>query len=71
MKRIEKAVQDYKARYLKTSHNEGAFYASDYIDVINISGGNNATVWDLVNNALRAGFMIGYRKAQRDYRKRK
>ena len=62
--RTQKAAQDYQKKNWKGT--EAAFYPTDATDIIKNSGG----VLDAVITALEAGFMIGYRKAQRDYRKR-
>lgn len=73
MKRdLQKAVQDYQKRYYNSRSNEGAFYASDFYQIKEISGGgyDARTLYNAIGNALEAGFMIGYRKAQRDYKKR-
>lgn len=71
--RIPKAVQDYQKRFYGADNNEGAFYDSDFLEILEISGGGTDinTLYKAISNALEAGFMIGYRKAQRDYRKRK
>ena len=49
---------------LKT--NEGSFFASDASQIIEMSPG----IYDVCFNALEAGFMVGYRKAQRDMKKK-
>jgi len=72
--RIPKAVQDYQKRFYGAGHNEGAFYGSDFYEVKEaaekIGGGAATTLYEAIGTALEAGFMIGYRKAQRDCRKR-
>ena len=72
MKRdLKKAVQEYDKRYSKKDSGEGAFYASDIIQIKEMSEGNTAAnlLFDAISNALKAGFMIGYRKALRDLKK--
>jgi hypothetical protein len=73
--RIEKAAQDYKTQYYGKHSNEGAFYTSDFYEVKEaaekIGGGAATTLYEAIGTALEAGFMIGYRKAQRDYRKKR
>ena len=73
--RIEKAAQDYKTQYYGKHSNEGAFYASDFYEVKEAAekiggGGAATTLYEAIGTALEAGFMIGYRKAQQDYKKR-
>ena len=72
-KRIEKAVQDYRAKYYGKRNTGGSFYTSDFYEVLELSGGfhNVADIYKAIENSLEAGFMIGYRKAQRDHRKRR
>ncbi len=70
MKRdMRKAIADYKKRYGGKTNAEGAFFCDDIAQIAEISGGVDKT-YNLIENSLLAGFMIGYRKAQRDYRKR-
>lgn len=70
MKRnMRKAIADYKKRYGGKTNAEGAFFCVDIAQIAEISGGVDKT-YNLIENSLFAGFMIGYRKAQRDYRKR-
>ena len=65
MKRdLKKAIQDYRKRFRSGGDVDGAFYGSDLCQIKDISSG----YVDSVFNSLEAGFMIGYRKAQRDYR---
>ena len=67
---MSKAIADYKKSYGKKAGNEGAFFPNDVEQIREISVGGVDREYNLVVNSLRAGFMIGYRKAQRDYRKR-
>ena len=62
-RRISNAIKEYKRRFIDGSNN-GAFLVSDLHDIDNISGDK----YDLINNALMAGYMIGYRKGRRDAR---
>lgn len=67
MKRsIEKAIADYKKKYFNTLDNAGAFYVSDYYQIMELS--QNKV--DCIDNALMAGYMIGYRTAKREARNR-
>ena len=72
--RIPKAAEDYKKKYYGRHDNAGAFYYSDYDEVLEAAenvGGAADTLYNAVRIALEAGFMIGYRTAQRDSRKNK
>lgn len=75
MKRnLQKAVQDYKAKYYtqRNTHNEGAFYACDIDQIAHLATRADGTicVFTAIGHALEAGFMVGYRKAVRDAKKR-
>ena len=62
---ISKAIAQAKKRI-----PEG-FYISDFKQVMRLSGvqtHNNNYYWEVANNALLAGFGIGYRTAIRDMR---
>ena len=68
MERILKASQDYNT-YLKRHdhHNIGAFFASDYQEIKE----NSKSLYDIMDLALTAGFMIGYRRAKKEERQKK
>ena len=68
MERIVKASNDYKT-YLErhNHHNIGAFFASDYQEIKE----NSKSLYDVMDLALTAGFMIGYRRAKREERHKK
>ena len=59
-RRVIKAIQDYHDRFGGTQY--GTFYTSDMYCIDEISKDK----FELIANALRAGFMIGYRKGKRD-----
>ena len=63
---LKKAIADYKKQYERRNGNEAAFYYDDLQQIHDMS----ADEYDVISNALIAGFMIGYRKAQRDHRKK-
>ena len=72
--RVKKAVEDYNRKYMLSANNEGAFYATDINQIVEMTqpkGSVTDFTYALIVNALKAGFMIGYRKAQRDARKKK
>lgn len=71
--RIENAIAEYRKRYGEDHSNAAAFYITDYHDILRLSRKENNGSLDPytpIFNALEAGFVIGYRKAQRDARKR-
>lgn len=72
MKRdINKAIQEYKKNYEGRSDGTGAFYMDDLRQVQATAEGMSGfdRDYELITNALMAGFMIGYRKAKADTKK--
>ncbi len=70
MRDIQKCVNEYRRRYEGLSTTEGAFYNTDIEQLQEMSGCFiNEEILHALWYALQAGFMIGYRKAQRDSRK--
>jgi hypothetical protein len=61
MRNIKRSIEQYKDTFGKKNDNEGAFYLSDVQQLLDMS---NSDI-ELVSNALRAGFMIGYRKGRK------
>ena len=53
---IKKAIEEYQRRF------GDVFYTSDYDQIYKMSKGDK---FSLIDNALTAGFMIGYRAAER------
>lgn len=72
MRDINKAIADYQKKFGGNTKNGGAFYATDLMQIRDTAEGDTRGDRDfiLISNALRAGFMIGYRKGQADARKR-
>ena len=79
--RIANALESFGKKYEHRNTNEAAFYMTDIDQIIKASGANvyrmqGSTIvntdkfLDIVCNALKAGFIIGYRKAERDRRKK-
>lgn len=66
--RISRAVQDYAAWVNGRKPTEGGFWVSDFYEVMELSKGD---AFQMIKNSLEAGFIIGYRKAQRDFRRKK
>ena len=71
MRDINKAIADYQKKFGGNSA-EGAFYAADVKQIRDTAEGlaGNNRDFELISNALQAGFMSGYRKGQADARKR-
>lgn len=79
--RIANALASFDKKFKSKNTNEAAFYMNDIDQIIKAAGANiyimhGSTIvstdkfFDIVFLALKAGFMIGYRKAERDYRKK-
>ena len=72
--RILKAAEDYKKKYYDKRGNVGAIYGSDYIEVKEaaeaLGGTSSDVLCEAILIALEAGFMLGFRKAQREYKRR-
>lgn len=69
MKRdLQKAVAEYKTKYYRRMDNKGAFYAGDVNQILNMSKSDTTseTLYNAIENALYAGYMIGYRTAKRE-----
>ena len=72
MKRdINKAIQEYKKNYEGRSDGTGAFYMDDLRQIQATAEGMSGfdRDYELISNALRAGFMIEYRKGKADIKK--
>ena len=68
---ISNAVKEYQKKYYFCK-NAGGFYASDIMQVIDIAGGiSHPDMFLLVETALEAGFIRGYKRARRDIKKEK
>ena len=69
---ITKNIEEYNKRFGGTTGN-GAFYATDLMQIRDTAEDDTRGDRDfiLISNALRAGFMVGYRKGQADAKKAK
>ena len=65
MRDLEKYIAEYERQFEKKKSIEGRFYTFDLYQIADISGNNK---WEMISNALKAGFMIGYKCAQRKAR---
>lgn len=66
--RMKTAVKEYDRKYgLGSRAKDGQFTTYDLKTLLDMS---NFDSYDLVTNALKAGFIIGLRKGKRDSRKR-
>ena len=70
MRNIRKNIDEYNKKFGATNKG-GAFYATDLMQLRDTAEGVTRGDRDfiLISNALRAGFMIGYRKGQADAKK--
>ena len=71
MRSMEKAINDYQAKF-NGNTGDGALYMTDILQIRDtvegLTGGDRD--FELISNALQAGFMIGYRKGVKDSRER-
>ena len=64
MRSMQKAIDDYKKKFTDSgNHNKGGFWASDMWQIKEIS---NSKIWECIQNALMAGFMVGYRYGKKE-----
>ena len=72
MRSMIKAIQDYQKKFGGDTGN-GAFWATDVMQIRETAEGDTRGDRDfiLISNALRAGFMVGYRKGLADAKKKK
>ena len=66
---LHKAVAEYEKKYFDRSDGKGAFYNSDYqqiVDMAKAADEYERIMPEAIWKALEAGFMIGYRTACRD-----
>ena len=70
MRDIKKNIEEYNKKFGGNTGN-GAFYATDLMQIKETAEGERRgdREFVLISNALRAGFMIGYRKGKADARK--
>ena len=64
---MAKAIEEYQDKHCPGDSTKCAFYASDVQQIIKMSNG----VYDVIANALMAGFTVGYRCAKSDERRKK
>lgn len=65
MRDVNKAIQDYKKKFMYGDSNKGKFYVTDYYQVNEISKGDK---YNCIDNALMLGFMVGYRLGKTESR---
>ena len=74
MKRdLSRLTAEYEKKYYNapTNSKRGQFWLSDYMQIMEMSKdcqGGGVDLYDLVSNALKAGFMIGYNTRRADER---
>jgi len=63
---MKKAIEEYERRFVRVPENvnrgRGAFYVSDSCQLLEMSRDK----YELLTNALEAGFMVGYRLGRKD-----
>lgn len=76
MKRdLNKYIKEYREQFENSGNNKGAFYSSDFEQILDISNkdlgnvgakiSNGNLLYSLIDNALISGFMIGYKLGKR------
>lgn len=65
---LQKAINEYKRKYYERKDSKGAFYAGDINQIMELSEAETTkeTLYKAIENALYAGYMIGYRTAKRE-----
>ena len=69
MRDIRKTIKLYKEKW-GSQDNGGHFYPWDITEIKKITLEDGGDMIDAIYNALAVGFVIGYRKAQRDAKKK-
>lgn len=64
MRDMSKAIKEYEQKFKGT--NKGYFLASEYQQIKDMS----ADTWDCIHNSMMAGFIIGYRFANREMKQK-
>ena len=69
MRNVVKAIEEYKNRYAGT--RDASFHLSDLREIMRISRDITPTdtLFNVCDNSMMLGFMIGYRKCQSDMKK--
>ncbi len=67
MRDIRKTIADYDKQFGNVSTNRGKFFASDLQQLKDIS----LDTYDCLYNALRVGYMAGYRLGLKEAKERK
>lgn len=72
--RIASAVAEYNRKFTNNKYGKGAFIVSDFYEIKELAeksgGGYCNTLYTAIDLAIKAGFMIGYRSAKREAKKR-
>ena len=66
---IKKSIETYNKKYLNSKNNptgKGLFAISDYAQIKEIAEENNGDIYDIIDAALKAGFIVGYNQAKKD-----
>ena len=69
MKRdLEKYIAEYERKF-GDREDYSSLYSSDFMQLHYMYLTKSHTLYDLISNCLTAGFMIGYKAAQKDMKK--
>lgn len=69
MKRdLEKYIAEYERKFADRE-DYSSIYASDIEQLHNMEQSKGHSLYDLISNCLAAGFMIGYKAAQKDMKR--
>lgn len=66
---IKKSIETYNKKYLNSKNNptgKGLFAISDYAQIKETAEENNGDIYDIIDAALKAGFIVGYNQAKKD-----
>lgn len=66
---MKRDISKTLAAYKKLGNNGRDFYLSDYYSLMNDADGK--TLFNIIDTALRYGYVVGYRSAKRRTRKAK
>ena len=70
MRNVAKAIRENEEKFTKKSGRGGCIYVSDIAQVHNIwEESADTSDFNLIVTAMRAGFMIGYRRGRKEARK--
>ena len=68
---LNKYIEEYMDKFYRDPHGKGGFSVEDINQIKERAdrGNQRDYAWNLIHDALSAGFMVGYRYGQRESRK--